>query len=41
MKIYMDVCYLYRLFDNLQNRKIRLDAEAVLAILDRSDHDGF
>ncbi len=39
MKIYMDVCCLCRPFDNLQNRKIRLEAEAVLAILDRCSHD--
>jgi predicted nucleic acid-binding protein len=39
MKIYMDVCCLCRPFDNLQNRKIRLEAEAVLAILDRCGHD--
>lgn len=39
MKIYMDVCCLCRPFDNLQNRKIRLEAEAILAILDRCSHD--
>ncbi len=39
MKIYMDVCCLCRPFDNFQNRKILLEGEAVLAILDRCSHD--
>jgi predicted nucleic acid-binding protein len=39
MKIYMDVCCLCRPFDDLQNRKIRLEAEAVLTILDRCRDD--
>jgi predicted nucleic acid-binding protein len=39
MKIYMDVCCLCRPFDDLQNRKIRLEAEAILAILDRCNRD--
>jgi len=39
MKIYMDVCCLCRPFDDHQNRKIRLEAEAVLAILDRCSRD--
>jgi len=39
MKIYMDVCCLCRPFDDLQNRKIRLEAEAILAILDRCSRD--
>jgi len=39
MKIYMDVCCLCRPFDNLQNRKIRLEAAAILTILDRCSQD--
>jgi hypothetical protein len=39
MKIYMDVCCLCRPFDDHQNRKIRLEAEAILAILDRCGSD--
>jgi len=39
MKIYMDVCCLCRPFDDLQNRKIRLEAEAILTILDRCSSD--
>jgi predicted nucleic acid-binding protein len=39
MKIYMDVCCLCRPFDDLQNRKIRLEAEAILTILDRCNND--
>jgi predicted nucleic acid-binding protein len=39
MKIYMDVCCLCRSFDDLQNRKIRLEAEAILTILDRCNYD--
>ena len=39
MKIYMDVCCLCRPFDDHQNRKIRLEAEAILAILDRCTSD--
>jgi predicted nucleic acid-binding protein len=39
MKIYMDVCCLCRPFDDLQNRKIRLEAEAILTILERCSSD--
>ena len=39
MKIYMDVCCLCRPFDDHQNRKIRLEAEAILTILDRCSSD--
>ncbi|WP_321508463.1 PIN domain-containing protein [uncultured Methanoregula sp.] len=39
MKIYMDVCCLCRPFDDLQNRKIRLEAVAILTILDRCSQD--
>ncbi|GAB6285246.1 MAG: PIN domain-containing protein [Methanoregula sp.] len=39
MKIYMDVCCLCRPFDDLQNRKIRLEAEAILTILERCPRD--
>jgi len=39
VKIYLDVCCLCRPFDDHQNRKIRLEAEAVLAILDRCTRD--
>ncbi|MDD5025473.1 MAG: hypothetical protein PHF57_12385 [Methanoregula sp.] len=39
MKIYMDVCCLCRPFDDLQNRKIRLEAEAIIAILERCTRD--
>jgi len=39
MKIYMDVCCLCRPFDDLQNRKIRLEAEAILTILERCTRD--
>jgi predicted nucleic acid-binding protein len=39
MKIYMDVCCLCRPFDDLQNRKIQLEAEAILTILDRCNRD--
>jgi len=37
MKIYMDVCCLNRPFDNLNNRKIRLENEAILTILERCE----
>lgn len=39
MKIYMDVCCLCRPFDDHRNRKIRLEAEAILTILDRCNCD--
>jgi predicted nucleic acid-binding protein len=39
MKIYMDVCCLCRPFDDHQNRKIRLEAEAIRTILDRCNSD--
>jgi len=39
MKIYMDVCCLCRPFDDFQNRKIQLEGEAILAILDRCNRD--
>jgi len=39
MKIYMDVCCLCRPFDDLKNRKIRLEAAAILTILDRCSQD--
>ena len=39
MRIYMDVCCLCRPFDDLQNRKIRLEAAAILTILDRCSQD--
>jgi hypothetical protein len=39
MKIYMDVCCLCRPFDDHQNRKIRLEAEVILSILDRCSSD--
>ncbi len=39
MKIYMDVCCLCRPFDDQRDRKIRIEAEAVLAILKRCRKD--
>jgi len=39
MRIYLDVCCLCRPYDDLQHKKIRLEAEAVLAILDRCSTD--
>ncbi len=39
MKIYLDVCCLCRLFDNHSDTRVRLDAEAVLAILKRCSLD--
>ncbi|MCX6690360.1 MAG: PIN domain-containing protein [Methanoregula sp.] len=39
MKIYLDVCCLYRLFDNHSDTRVRLEAEAVLAILKRCSLD--
>ena len=39
MRIYMDVCCLCRPFDDLENRKVRLEAEAILEILDRCNRD--
>jgi predicted nucleic acid-binding protein len=39
MKIYMDVCCLCRPFDDFQNRKIQLEGEAILAILERCSCD--
>jgi hypothetical protein len=39
MRIYLDVCCLCRPFDNFQQEKIALEANAVLAILDRCLHD--
>lgn len=39
MKIYMDVCCLCRPFDNQRDRQIRLETEAILAILDRCRQD--
>ncbi len=39
MKIYMDVCCLCRPFDDHRNRKIRLEAEAILSILGRCSSD--
>jgi predicted nucleic acid-binding protein len=35
MKVYLDACCLCRLFDNHQEHRIRLEAEAVLTILKR------
>lgn len=39
VKIYLDVCCLCRPFDDQQNKKIRLETEAILAILDRCNRD--
>lgn len=39
MKIYLDVCCLCRPFDDLQNKKTRLEADAILSILDRCTRD--
>lgn len=39
MRVYLDVCCLCRPFDNLQDKKIRLEAEAILSILDRCGRD--
>ena len=39
MRIYMDVCCLNRPFDDLSQVKVYLEAEAVLAILSRCEHD--
>ena len=39
MRIYLDVCCLCRPFDDLQNKKTRLEAEAILSILDRCTRD--
>lgn len=39
MRIYMDVCCLCRPFDEQRDRTIRLEAEAILAILDRCGQD--
>lgn len=36
MKIYLDVCCLNRPFDDQRQERIRLESEAVIAILDRS-----
>ena len=36
MKIYLDVCCLNRPFDDHRQERIRLESEAVIAILDRS-----
>lgn len=38
MKIYFDVCCLNRPFDNHTQDKIRLESEAILAILDHCQH---
>ena len=39
VKVYLDVCCLCRPFDDQQNKKIRLETEAILAILDRCTRD--
>ena len=39
MRIYLDVCCLCRPFDNQQNRKIRLESEAINSILERCSRD--
>jgi predicted nucleic acid-binding protein len=39
MRIYLDVCCLCRLFDNHSDTRVRLEAEAVLAILKRCSLD--
>ena len=39
MKICLDICCLCRPFDDQRNRKIRLEAEYVLAILERCNRD--
>ena len=39
MRIYLDVCCLCRPFDNQQNRKIRLESEAIISILERCSRD--
>jgi predicted nucleic acid-binding protein len=39
VKIYLDVCCLCRPFDDQQNKKIRLETEAIMAILDRCTRD--
>lgn len=38
-KIYFDTCWLHRLFDDQTQVRIRLEAEAVLAILARIEND--
>jgi predicted nucleic acid-binding protein len=37
MKLYLDVCCLFRPYDDPSQVRVRLEAEAVLAILDRID----
>lgn len=39
MRIYLDVCCFCRPFDNQQNRKIRLESEAIISILERCSRD--
>ena len=39
VRVYLDVCCLCRPFDDQQNKKIRLETEAILAILDRCTRD--
>src|SRR3990170_5573410 len=39
MRIYMDVCCLNRPFDDQSQDRIRIESEAVLAILNRCLHD--
>ena len=39
VKVYLDVCCLCRPFDDQQDKKIRLETEAILAILDRCSRD--
>jgi hypothetical protein len=39
VKVYLDVCCLCRPFDDQQNKKIRLETEAIMAILDRCTRD--
>lgn len=41
MKIYLDNCCLNRPFDDLSNDMVRMEAEAVLAIINRCESDGW
>lgn len=38
MKIYLDNCCLNRPFDDLSNDMVRMEAEAVMSIIDRCEH---
>ena len=41
MRIYLDCCCLNRPYDDLENDAVRMEAEAIVAIIDRCENNGW